>query len=156
MANKKFKINVFDAVVVAVVIIVLIAAYAFMNRGGDTVVATKKLRYKIEITEKPVGFSELIEVGDRITDNIKNYHMGTVVAIETEPYKDIFEDYENGRYAEGETDELETVVLTLEADVTETESSLIVGGNYVVKAGKEIAVKGEGYAGTGHVISIER
>ena len=47
MANKKFKINVFDAVVIAVVIVVAIAAYAFMNRGGDTAVSTKKIRYTI-------------------------------------------------------------------------------------------------------------
>ena len=155
--GKKFKINVFDIVVVVVVLLVLVVGYAFMNRGsGNVAAATKTMRYKIEITEKPVGFSELVEVGDTITDNIKNYTMGKVVAVETEPYTDIVEDYEHGRYAEGSTDGLENVIITIEAQVSESESSLIVGGNYVVKAGKEIAVKGEGYAGTGHIISIER
>lgn len=153
---KKFKINVFDIIVIVVVAVLVIGGYAFLNRGGSEITATKTLRYKIEITEKPVGFSNLISEGDVITDNIKNYTMGKVVAVETVPYTDIVEDYENGRYAEGKTDDLENVILTIEAEVSESESSLIVGGNYVVKAGKEVAVKGQGYAGTGHIISIER
>ncbi len=156
MAERKFKINVFDIVVVIVIIAVAAAAYLFMNRGGEVAAQTSKVTYKIEITEKPVGFSELVEVGDTITDNIKNYTMGKVKAVEVQPYTDIVEDYVNGRYAQGETEGLENIIITIEADATESDSSIIVGGNYVVKAGKEVAIKGQGYAGTGHVISIER
>ena len=82
--------------------------------------------------------------------------MGTVVAVEAEPHKAVFADYKNGKYSEGEISELETVIITLEADVSETDSALIVDGNYVVRAGKEIAVKGQGYAGKGYIVSVER
>ena len=156
VAGKKFKFNVFDIIVIIAVICIAAAGYKFMNRGKDTVSSTKTIRYTIELTEKPVGFSALVKEGDSLTDNIKNYNMGKVVSVSTEPFTDIVEDYENGKYAEGVTEELENVIIVVEANVTESESAFRVDGNYVVRAGKEIAVKGRGYAGTGFIISVER
>ena len=50
----------------------------------------------------------------------------------------------------------ETVILVVEANVVETASDFKVDGNYVVKAGKDIAVKGNGYAGKGYILTIGR
>ena len=44
----------------------------------------------------------------------------------------------------------------LKTNVTENGPDFKVGGSYVVKAGKEVAVKGKGYAGEGYILSIER
>ena len=47
-------------------------------------------------------------------------------------------------------------LVTVEANVTESASDLKVNGYYTVKVGLEVAVKGNGYAGRGYILNIER
>ena len=152
--KKKRKLNFFDIVIVLVVVLVAAGAYVFTHK--DEVVETKKLVYTFELTDVQEGFSELVEIGDSITDNVKNYHMGTVIAVEAQPYKIITEDVVNGKLREVEVPGRETCVITVEANVTEVGADYKVDGNYTVKAGLEVAAKGPGYAGVGYILTIDR
>ena len=154
MGKRPLRISLFDIIIIAIIICCGFAVY-FLT-GKEVAAQTKKLRYTIELTDLPEGFSEKIEVGDSITDNIKNYHMGTVVDVEAEPYKKLLEDPVNGRKVEAEIPGRETAVITLEADVTESDSELRVNGSYLVRTGLEVAAKGPGYAGNGYILTIER
>ena len=153
--NKKFRINFFDVVIVVIVACVVIAAYVFLNRG-EAAAATKKLTYKIELNETTPGMENYIRIGDDLMENTKNYHMGKVVDFEVKPYTKITPDYENNRFVDSADPSHNTVVITVEADVTETDSSFAVDGQFIVRAGTEIFVKGEGYAGEGYVVEINR
>jgi len=82
--------------------------------------------------------------------------MGNVVSVETVPYTKITQDYENERYVDSVDPTSERVIITVTANVTETDSAYAVNGQYIVRAGNEIFVKGPGYAGEGYVIQIER
>ena len=96
--KKKFKINFFDIVIVIVVIAIGAVVYAMTNK--EVVQETKTIRYTIELVNQNEGFTENINVGDDIYDNIKNYYMGKVVSVEAVPYKKLIPDSENGRVLE--------------------------------------------------------
>ena len=158
--NKKHKINIFDIVIVVAVI--AIAGYKYLHR--EKIAETKTIRYTFEMIDNYEGFSDLIHVGDDITDNVKNYYMGKVVDVKSEPYTKLVNDIETGTVKEAvvpnrERDLVtgrETEIVTLEAPVTESGSDFKVNGYYTVKVGLEVAVKGNGYAGRGYILNIER
>jgi len=154
--NKKFfgLFNLFDIVIAVIVLALAFGAYFFTHK--EKIVETKKLIYMVELNDLPSGFSENINKGDKITDNVKNYSMGTVTDFKTEPYKKLTEDYKNGKMTDSIVPDRESVILTIEADVTESESDFRVDGNFLVKAGLEANVKGPGYAGSGFIITVKR
>ena len=154
MGKRPLRVTIFDIVILLIILGVGFAVY-FLG-GKEASAQTVPLRYTIELTDLPEGFSEKIQVGDAITDNIKNYAMGNVVAVEAQSYKKLLDDVENSRVVEAEIPGRETVVITLEAQVTETESEYRVNGSYLVRSGLEVAAKGPGYAGTGFILTVER
>ena len=154
MEFKKRRINIFDIVVIVMVLLVAVVGYKILNK--ETAAEMKTIRYTIELADNPVGFSENISIGDDITDNIKNYYMGKVVDIKTEPYTDLYPDSEDGIMRDAVIPGRERNILTLEAQVTESASDFKVNGYYVVKCGLEVAAKGNGYAGRGYILDIER
>ena len=152
--NKKHKINIFDIVVVIVVAVIAIAGYKYLHR--EKIAETKTIRYTFEMVDNYEGFSDLIHVGDDITDNVKNYYMGKVVDVKSEPYTKLVNDIETGTGKEAVVPNRERDLVTVEANVTESASDLKVNGYYTVKVGLEVAVKGNGYAGRGYILNIER
>ena len=146
--NKKHKINIF------VVAVIAIAGYKYLHR--EKIAETKTIRYTFEMIDNYEGFSDLIHVGDDITDNVKNYYMGKVVDVKSEPYTKLVNDIETGTVKEAVVPNRERDLVTVEANVTESASDLKVNGYYTVKVGLEVAVKGNGYAGRGYILNIER
>ena len=124
MSEKKWKLNFFDIIIVIVVIAVAGGLYVFTHK--DKVVETKVLRYNIELTECPVGLSKKINIGDKLTDNVKNYYMGKVAAVEAFECKKLGEDRESGQIRESIVPDAENIIITVEADVTESASDLRV------------------------------
>ena len=152
--KKKFKINFFDIVIILIVVCVGAGVYFFTHKSPAA--ETKKLTYVVELNKTTPGLEDYIRIGDDLTENTKNYNMGKVVDVETVPYSKITPDYENNAYVDSVDPYYSTVLITVEADVTETASSYAVDGQYVVRAGTEVFVKGEGYAGEGYIVKINR
>lgn len=152
--KKKFKINFFDVIIILIVICVGAGLYIFTHR--DTTVDTKKLTYMIELNKTTPGLEDYIRVGDDLTENTKNYNMGKVVDFETVPYTKLTPDYENNIFRDSVDPTCDTVRITVEANVTESASAYAVDGQFVVRAGTEIFVKGEGYAGEGYIVKVMR
>ncbi len=152
--NKKFKFNFFDIVIVLIVICVGVGLYVFTHR--NTTVDTKKLTYVIELNKTTPGLENYIRIGDDLTENTKNYNMGKVVDFETTQYTKITPDYINNIFKDSVDPTSDTVLITVEADVTESESAFAVDGQFIVRAGTEIFVKGEGYAGEGYIVKVIR
>ncbi|MCJ7856764.1 DUF4330 domain-containing protein [Lachnospiraceae bacterium NSJ-143] len=154
MENKRRRINVFDIVIVIIILAVAFVGYKYLHR--EKIGETKTIRYTFELIDNYEGFSELINVGDDITDNVKNYYMGKVVEVKAEPYKKLVNDTVTGSVKESAVPGRERDIITVEAEVTEGGSDLKVNGYYTVKVGLEVAVKGNGYAGRGYILDIER
>lgn len=152
--GKKRKVNLFDLVIVLVVVVLGAGLYVLTHR--ENVMETKKLLYTIELNDLPVGLTENIRPGDKLTDGVKNYNMGIVVSAEKTDNLKLAEDYTTGRIAESAVPNTERAVIVVEGDVTESASDFRVDGSFLVKAGLQIDVHGPGYAGSGYIISVER
>lgn len=152
--DKKKKFNVFDIIIVIVVLAIAGGAYVFTHRTQAK--ETQLLRYSLELNECPEGFSQNIKVGDKLTDNVKNYNMGTITSVEARPSIRLGEDKINGNVIESTLDGKETVIIVVEANVIEDGPDFKVDGGYVVKAGRDVSVKGNGYAGRGFILTIGR
>ena len=152
--KKKFKINWVDIIIIVVALVAIVFAYKFTHK--EVAVETKTIRYTFELVDNPIGFTDKIKIGDDITDNIKNYYMGKVVEVEKTTYTKVIQDVETGTYKEAVVEGRETAIVTVEASVTENGGNLNVDGYYLVKGGLEVAVKGNGYAGRGFILSVER
>ncbi|HIW48757.1 MAG TPA: DUF4330 domain-containing protein [Firmicutes bacterium] len=154
MEKKTVRVRWFDLVVLIVIIAAVVIGYRFTHR--ETVVTSRNIQYTFELVDNPEGFHELIHEGDTITDNVKNYYMGQVVSVEAIPYTIQVNDLENGVVREAEVPGRETVLVTVEAPVTENGGNLTVNGYFLVKTGLDVAVKGNGYAGRGYILYMDR
>ena len=124
MERKKFKVNLFDIVIIVVLVVLALFLYKFTHK--EAAVETKPIRYTFELTDNAIGFTDLIEVGDEITDNVKNYYMGKVVAVEKAPHRELTDDVETGQILDAEMPGKETAIVTVEANATESASDFKV------------------------------
>ncbi len=154
MRKRKFKINVFDIIIVFIVAVIAIGLYVFTHK--EKVVETKKIVYTIELRDVPEGFTELVKVGDKLTDGVKNYDMGTVLSAKRQDFKLLTNDYNTNTILDSVVPGRETCIIEVEADVTETAADYKVNGSFLVKAGLEINAHGPGYAGNGYILTIDR
>lgn len=155
---RKVKINFFDVAIIITVAVVAIGVLGFYYTKQKKHVDTgKTIKYVLELNDNPKGFSESIKAGDALYDNVKNYYMGKVSEVEVAPNMKLGNDLVNGRIVESEVTSKEKVLITVEAIVTDTGSDLIVSGSsYDVRVGKEVYLKGNGYAGVGYILKVER
>ena len=102
-----------------------------------------------------------------IGQNRENMTLGALKAIEEsdviigyrkyiKQIEDLIEDKENGVWKESEVEGRETAIITLEAPIAESGNSITVNGYYIVRGGLEVAAKGPGYAGRGHILKVIR
>lgn len=162
--NKKsfrFKLNLFDGIVLALALCVaLVLGYLMLKPAtpqaetGAPTVST--VRYTVRFQKMLEGTGALIQPGDVLKDNIKNYNLGTVESVEIVPATmEVVDEYNKANVRatlEGYEDALVTVV----ASCTEGPSSLLVDGGYTLRVNTTAYIRGEGYMGSGPIISIER
>ena len=60
-----------------------------------------------------------------------------------------------GKYVENELEDYVDIILTIDANAQYTDQNIEIG-EFSPKVGKEVNVKGKGYAAHGYIISIER
>ena len=159
MSEKKRKINFFDVVIIALVAVLCVAVLVIRSKSAassTTAAQMQTLQYTIELNAVPDQMSDAIAIGDSLTEGVKNYNLGNVVDVQVEAATDQTPIASEGRYAEKEIPEMEKIFLTVEAQVTESDSSFAVDGAYVVRAGNTVSVKGPGYAWEGMIVSVNR
>lgn len=161
MEQKKFRLrlNLFDGIVL--VLALAVGAFLLWNamkpRIPDEVTpaSTSNVRYTVRLQRCIPGTGELIRTGDQVADNIKNYVVGQVAAVETVPCRRRVVDEENLRKIWVETDQYEDILLTLESPCQITDSAIVLDGGYELRVGSTAYLRGIGYMGTGPVVSIE-
>lgn len=153
--NKK-RINPLDIFIVFIAIILGIVGYSYMKKGTVIVTPnTQKIVYQIGTIESlPITY-QYIEEGSVLYDSIKNEKVGTVVAKEYKASEKTSVNEEAREIVLNQLEDRIDIVLTVEADAIVTEKDILVG-NYVIKVGNDIYVKGKGYEVYGFIIGIER
>jgi len=154
----RLRLNLFDSIV----LILALAAGAFLlwnalkPDAAPEQADTSTIRYTVRLQRWPEGTSAAVKEGARLTDSIRNYEMGRVVSVETEPAWEQVVDHENRKYVRAVIPGYEDVLITVEASGTVTEEAVTVGNGYVVRVGARAYVQGDGFLGSGYVYAIER
>ena len=155
----RIRLNVFDAIVLIVVLLAG-AAFAWLtlssNQSDAASPTAQTVRYTVVFQKMAQGDSQLIQVGDQLEDTVKNYKMGTVVAVEAKPAVTQVLDQVNRCYVDAELEGYEDVYVTVESTCTDNGETLLLDGGYDFRVGQTAYVRGPGYMGSGPVVAIER
>lgn len=155
----RLRLNLFDGIV----LIIALAAGAFLlwtalkpqTPVEATPQASSVVRYTVRFQRLPEGTGQMIEPGDLLVDNVKNFELGHVVSTQTAPAEIQVIDHENRRNVLAVMEGFEDVLTTVEASCTATEESITVGGGYVLRVGAMAYIKGEGYMVSGPIVAME-
>ena len=162
MDKKKFqlKLNLFDTVILAVALCAaVILGYMVLKPASEQqeegpVVNT--VEYVVRFNKMIEGAGSLIQPGDELVDTIKNYHLGTVVGVEIIPCKVPVIDNENKKTVNAVVEGFEDVLVTIKGTGTMGESCFVLDGGYNLRVDAMTYVRGNGYMGSGPVVSIVR
>ncbi len=162
MEEKKFRLrlNLFDGIVLLTALVVG-AALLWMMKGPQSVPtgdapAASTVRYVVRFQRWLEGTGSLIQPGDKLVDNIKNFEMGQVVSTQVVPVEHQLLDHTRHVYGLTTIDGYEDILVTVESPCIVSDDAITVGGGYAVRVGTVAFIKGEGYMASGPIISIER
>lgn len=153
------RLNLFDTLVLALA--VLAAAFllwrAVRPAAGDNTdpAASATVRYTVCFQRWAEGSEAVIQVGDSLADNIKNYEIGRVVSVQAVPARTLVADQEGRAFVRAELEGYEDVLVTVESACTVTGEAVTIGGGYEIRVGNMGYYRGEGYMGSGPVMALE-
>ena len=164
MEHNKFRLrlNLFDGIVL--VLALLVGGFLVWNAmkpapSADEAapsVQTTTVQYTVRFQKWLEGTGELIQPGDKLVDNIKNFEMGTVISAEAVPVQSLQLDHDNQQYVLADLEGYEDVLVTVESPCTLNNEALTTSGGYAVRVGAIAYIRGEGYMASGPIISIDR
>ena len=156
--NHKFRLrlNLFDAVVLLVILVAGAALVWFGLRGSADAVSQETVRYTVLFQRMREGSGALVQPGDQLVDTIKNYRMGTVVSTEITQAQIQTFDQEEGVFRMVDVPGYEDVYVTVDSPCTTTVEELLLDGGYDLRVGQTTYVRGPGYMGSGPVTEIVR
>ena len=156
----RLRLNLFDGIVLVLALAVgaflLWSAMKPAAPAEGEAVNTATVRYTVRFQKWFEGASALIEPGDKLVDNIKNYELGTVVSAEAVPAQSLQLDHQSRQYVLAEIPGYEDILVTVESPCTTSDEAITVGGGYDMRVGSVAYIRGEGYMASGPIISIER
>ena len=149
-------VNVLDLLILLVIILALLVGYRFFVGGGISGLK-KDVYFKVELRPVSGQFAEKIKKGDEIKDSVKGYYLGVVNDVKYS--KDVSTNWDSNdrRFVKVESPEDYCVIVEIKANgtIVDTEKeNNIYAENVPVKVGKELSIKGKGYAGTGYIVEV--
>ena len=159
----RFKLNLFDGIVlVAALAVAAFLGYNALKPAAPVVEesaapTTSSVVYTIKFNKMIEGTEKLVEPGDQLMDNIKNYKLGTVLSTEAVPATARVVDEENRQVVRAEIPGYVDLLVTVRSDSCSMgDSSLVLDGGFVLRTNTTAYIKGEGYMASGPIINIER
>lgn len=158
----RLKLNLFDGIVLAAAL--LVGAFLLWKAVKPQVSAeviptadttTSTVQFTVRFQRWAEGTSHLIEPGDQLYDNIKNFSIGQVVSAQAVPSETSVLDQVNRRQVQATLEGFEDVLVTVQSTCTASDESIVVGGGYELRAGATAYIKGQGYMGSGPIVSVE-
>jgi len=155
----RWKLNVFDVVIMAVVLVLaaaLVIVWRNTGKSNISVKVTRPVHYRIEINGMVPDGALSIKEGDQIYDSVKKYDLGTVKSVKLEPARRQTKDMVSGRTIYADIPDRLTAIIEVVCDCTDDVSSVSTASGYTLQVGKNVFVAGPGYAGSGYIIAISR
>ena len=133
MKERKIRFNFIDVLIILLIAVIIFGAlyvFVFRNRNTNLTEETSytSIRYVVQVTNVDERFEDMINVGDHAEEAITRRTVGTVIGVQSEPYKKITFDYENAIETVSEVEGKLTMNVTIEANATETDSAFNVNG----------------------------
>ncbi|MBR3560505.1 MAG: DUF4330 domain-containing protein [Oscillospiraceae bacterium] len=158
MENKlRVKFNLFDVVIIVLVLAVLAAALMLRNRSTGAAAPgreTQPMRYTVELLERSNNVASCIHVGDNAYRSTDGTYLGTIVDVRSIPHVRMMYSTSEGMYREFDCEESSDVYVTVENNGYCTGKDIVIG-SLPIKVGMELAVKGKGFAGLGYVTNLD-
>ena len=160
MRKRKMKFNIMDVLILlAVTAVAAVLLYVFVlseNTPVDSLggAPTTKITYVVELTGIDDALSDNISVGETLIDAAKKMNIGTIVAVETQPYVYLGKNLTDGTMELTTVDNKSTVYVTVEADATLTGISYSISG-YDIYVGEKVYLSLPDFTGTGYCISLK-
>mgnify|MGYP004480631261 FL=1 len=147
--------NFFD--IVFIVLILALAAGAYWvshdsTRDKDLVSRS----YVIELDHIQEDMVQYAAPGDSVTDNVKNQAMGTVTAVEVVPCTVSVTDEATGTIKQVPVEGYVSLLLTVQADTTETDSQIATKDGYVLRVGTSVSCSVGALTSAGYILSVDR
>ena len=159
----RFKLNLFDGIVLVLALCVgAFLGYTYLKPAPVPteeagVVTTDTVRYTVKFQKMMEGTETMVEPGDQLVDNIKNYKLGTVVSTEVIPCTTRVEDHVNKQVVRAEVPGHVDLLVTVESDrATLGADAVVLDGGYNLRVNTHAYIKGEGYMASGPIMFIER
>lgn len=158
----RLRLNLFDGIILILALAVggllLWSALkpAAPSAAGEPA-ATATVRYTVRFQRWIEDTGTLVQPGDRLVDNIKNYELGQVVSTQVVPAQSIQLNHQDRAYQLATIPGYEDVLVTVEAPCTVVKGeSITVGGGYALRVGATAYIRGVGYMASGPIVAIER
>ena len=156
MEKKKRHPNWIDIAFIVLLIAVVAVAYVLSHSDSTATVETVKRSYVVELTNLDPNMADCLAVGDRVTDNVKNYDLGTVTALEVSPYETLCMDEESGSMRLTQVPDKITLLVTIEADTTETAQQIATASGYTLRVGTSVSCTIGQLTAAGYIIGLDR
>lgn len=160
--NKKHGIfNVFDLVLIGVAVVLAgILAVSRLSAGDDqpnlpAAIIGGKVTYTVEFILGEED-RDMIRVGDRVTDKIQHYNLGTVDSVEYTEARRSVTDFNTGKVVRAVIPGKVAVLVTITGSASATDKGTMVDGGYPLYVGLSINAMFPQINESGTVLYIER
>lgn len=148
--------NIFDVVIIALVLLALAAALLLRDRstGQDAARDTAPMRFMVELAKAPLGMADQIHVGDPVYRSTDSVYLGTVADIRCVPHLEREYISAVGRFIAYEYEENCDIYVTIENEGYSTARDIVIG-TITPKICGEMYIKGKGFARLGYVLDVD-
>ena len=147
------RINIVDLLIIILLLaLVAVGVKRFGNKAAVGEATTKKGVITAEIKDVRDVTAKNVKVGDPIYDYDKGTLIGKILTAEVEPYKD--ETEYQGKFYNSEVPGKYRVIITIDADVKETQDFYQVGTEQI-RIGAEMRIKNKSITSFMTILGIE-
>lgn len=160
MRKVKMKFNIMDVLILlGILAVAAVLLYVFVlseNTPVDSLSGneTTKVTYVIEISGVDDIYADKISVGETLIDSSKKMNIGTIVAVESQPYVHLGKNLTTGTMELTTVEGKSTIYVTVEADAVLSGISYNIGG-YTIYVGEQVNLSLPHFVGVGYCISLE-
>lgn len=148
--------NFFDILFILLILAVAAAAYLLSHGGGKTQQTAVVRSYVLELENLQEGMDSYLAVGDPVTDNVKNYDIGTVTKVEVQPYTGSVLDETAGVIKQAPIEGKISLLVTIEAETVEDADSIDTVSGYTLRTGTSVSCTIGQLTAAGYILLVER
>lgn len=154
--NNRKHPNFFDIIFLVLIAAVALTAYVLSHQESAAVAETTLRSYVVELSALKPEMANCVAVGDSVTDNVKNYAIGTVTKVEVLPHTVYTIDENAGIIRETEVPEIITLYVTIEAQTIEGKTQITTDSGYQLQVGARISCSVGSLTGSGYIVGLQR